>query len=145
MARILIGRVLSSLTDSVKTILRAGAKGATAEADITSSPIDSDHQALDVKVLGPVGQSLAATRTIIPATTTETLLLPVDPTRKWVHIYNNSDSILYVGFGSTPVTANNFTMMVNAQDDMDLPIMFAGEIRGLWLSSTGEVYLTVMT
>lgn len=35
--------------------LRAGAKGATAEAPVTSSPIDTDHQALDVYVRGGAG------------------------------------------------------------------------------------------
>lgn len=35
--------------------LRAGAKGATAEAPVTSSPIDADHQALDVYVRGGAG------------------------------------------------------------------------------------------
>lgn len=39
---------------TAKAIVRAGAKGATAAADVTSTSIDVDHNGLDVKVAGTV-------------------------------------------------------------------------------------------
>jgi hypothetical protein len=63
-ASLTIGRVLSTLLDSVKAVVRGGAKGATAEADVTSTSIDADHQALDVAVRSSVAIPISGTVTV---------------------------------------------------------------------------------
>jgi hypothetical protein len=59
-------QLIALLSGTGKLINRGGAKGATSAADVTSTAIDADHQALDVKVcatVAPSGVALDATLT----------------------------------------------------------------------------------
>jgi hypothetical protein len=59
-------QLIALFSGTGKLINRGGAKGATSAADVTSSAIDADHQALDVKVcatVAPSGVALDSTLT----------------------------------------------------------------------------------
>jgi len=87
--------------------------------------------------------SLVATRTSVASATVDTLLLISNSSRISAIMYNESDSPLHIGFGTTPVTLENYTIIISAQSDRELPV-FAGEIRGIWQADSGFVRITEM-
>jgi hypothetical protein len=86
-----------------------------------------------------------AVRTSVVASTTEVQLLPANPARRSVLIFNDSNDVLYIGLGSTPVTTTDFTKSVSAQALAHLPDGFVGEIRGLWSGDEGAARITEMS
>src|SRR5262245_35440615 len=103
MGRILVGRVLSSDTDSVRII------------EFSSS----------------------ATRTSVDESVDDTLLLAANPDRKGVIIQNESNSPLFVGYGTATVTAQDYTFVIPAQIPKEFAFGFTGMIRGKWQSASG--------
>lgn len=90
--------------------------------------------------------ALNATRTTIPSSASDVLIASSNPSRLNLIIYNNSDAPLYIGFGTTPVSENNFTLFVPSQADREIShFSFVGEIRGAWKTASGEAYITELT
>jgi hypothetical protein len=114
--------------------------------DVNGNPVTTiaDGDGFRLKVDARKTISLVATRTSVNAAESDTLLLASNPNRISAIMYNDSDSSLYVGFGSAPVTLENYTITISAQSDRELPV-FAGEIRGIWQSVSGAVRITEMT
>lgn len=89
----------------------------------------------------------AANRTVANASTVDTLLLPENPFRLNAFIYNASDSPMYIGFGTTPVSATSYSLQLGSQESMEIPSNFIGEVHGSWISNTptGMAFMTEMT
>jgi hypothetical protein len=96
-----------------------------------SSAIDS--------VSGPLTD---AVRTSVAASATDVQLLPANPARRAVLIFNDSNDVLYIGLGSAAVSTTDFTKSVSAQALARLPDGFVGEIRGLWSGNEGAARIT---
>lgn len=83
-----------------------------------------------------------ATRSSVASTTTDVLLLEANPSRISAIIFNDADSPLYVGFGTVPVTTEEFSMSVPAKTVAVLPVSFTGQIRGVWSITSGFARIT---
>lgn len=86
-----------------------------------------------------------AIRTNVPSAITDTLLLDPNPGRRGAFIYNDSTSVLRVGLGTAPVTANDFSFLVAADTEWTIPFGYTGELRGIWDTAIGRALLTELT
>lgn len=86
-----------------------------------------------------------AVRTFVTGSTTAILLLPDNPDRVGVIIYNDSNAPLYVGLGSQVVTSGSFTTIIGAKSERGWEYRFTGEIRGVWDSETAGAFVTELT
>ena len=89
--------------------------------------------------------STIATRTSVNSTASDTLILAANPDRLGLILYNNSNSPLHIGFGSTPASLTDFTLIISAQTIQDTFHDWCGEIRGIWEAANGVVYITELT
>ena len=85
----------------------------------------------------------AAAKTSVALSTTSVLLVPSNPDRRFVSIYNLSNRTLYLSFGAT-ASLTDFTVQVpkdvyfEGQKDG-----YTGDISGIWQSSgTGAAKIT---
>ncbi len=92
-----------------------------------------------------VDPSSTATRTTVPSSASDTLLIAANPDRKGLFIYNNSDSPLHTGLGTTPVSLSDSTLIISSRSGWSLPFNFTGEIRGIWEAATGDARITELT
>ncbi len=86
-----------------------------------------------------------AVRTFVSASMTDVLLLSGNINRTNVVIYNDSNSLLYIGFGQSPVTPDDFTTSLASYTERTVLYEFKGELRGVWQSSTGVARITEIT
>jgi len=88
-----------------------------------------------------------AIRTVVPASATDVLILAANSDRLNAVIFNFSDSAIFIGLGSAPVTSNNFTYQIASQEFVQLPQNFVGEVRAMWSSATpsGQACITELT
>lgn len=86
-----------------------------------------------------------AVRSVVNSATTDQTLFNVDTTAKMRLIYNDSNSVLYVGLGSTPTTLTDFTYPVAAATLWIVPEGFEGEVHGIWSLVNGQARLTVLS
>lgn len=92
-----------------------------------------------------VDPSTTAVRTTVDSVTSDTLLIAANPARKGLFIYNNSDSPLHVGLGTTPVSLTDGTLIISSHSGWNIPFNFTGEIRGIWEAATGDARITELT
>lgn len=89
--------------------------------------------------------SSSTNRSSVAGNTSDVLLISANSARLGLLIYNDSDSPVYIGLGSIPVTSSNFTFIIWAQESQMLPSIFIGEVRGIWQSiNTGFARITEM-
>jgi len=105
--------------------------------DVTGTAIGTvvDGASVRLKVDARKSIALNAVRTSVPASDTDILLLDSNVSRLSCIIYNESDSPLHIGFGSTPVTLEDFTLIISGQSERELPA-FSGIIRGIWQTNS---------
>lgn len=100
-------------------------------------------------ITGSVGlagvKAALAVRTSVAASTTSVVLLAANPNRKGVIIYNDSTSVLYIGYGSTAVSDSDFTVQTAAETHHNVFSGFVGEIRAMWVTAEGAARITEMT
>lgn len=84
----------------------------------------------------------AATRTSVAGAAADTPLLAANAGRKGALIYNDSNSILYIGLGATPVSDSDFTFPIAADAAWEVPPGFTGEVRGIWVDAGGFARIT---
>lgn len=78
-------------------------------------------------------QSSTGTITSVPVAIVDTILLVSNPARKGVFIYNNASSaLLYMGLSSSAVSANIFSVQLDAGGLFEIPFGYTGEIHGIW-------------
>lgn len=61
----------------------------------------------------------------------DTLILEASATRRTATIHNDSAGVLYLGLGSAPVSATDYTVAVPGGGDYELPFNFTGQVRGI--------------
>jgi hypothetical protein len=85
------------------------------------------------------------TRTSVASADVDTLLLAANSGRRGAYIYNASTAILYVGLGTTAVSASDHTWAMAAGTYWEVPANFAGQVRGIWASVNGAAKVTETT
>lgn len=93
----------------------------------------------------PQTQGSNAIRTFVSASASDVLLLSNNTNRLSVILYNDSNALLYVGFGHSPVSTDDFTLVILAHAERGFAFGFTGELRGAWETATGVVRITEMT
>jgi hypothetical protein len=81
--------------------------------------------------------STTATPTTVPAATTSTQLLAVNPSRKGAVITNTSTGTLSIQLGAV-VSAASFAVQLLTGDTYEVPFGFTGAVNGLWASVNGN-------
>jgi hypothetical protein len=84
--------------------------------------------------LGNTSSATTATTTVVPASVTAVTIAAANPERKMLMITNSSTKSLYLDFDGD-VTATAFAVEVKANIIYEMPIGFAGEIKGIWAAS----------
>ncbi len=90
-----------------------------------------------------ISSNLTIVRSSVAAAAADTLIVAANPLRKKLHIYNDSNSALYIGLGSTAVSITDFTDLVGSRGRAVFDRQDAGcEVRGRWVSATGSARIT---
>lgn len=87
---------------------------------------------------GAASAPTLTTRSQVNDTAADALLLAANGTRKGATIVNTSSANLFVGLGTTTVTALNFTVRLVQHSYYELPYNFVGQVRGIWASDPGD-------
>lgn len=84
-----------------------------------------------------------ATCTTVAGSASSVQLLAANKGRKYFAIYNDSNAVLYVKFGSTASTSS-FTvyMAANSFYESKFEEPYNGRIDGIWASATGNARVT---
>jgi hypothetical protein len=125
-----------------------GAKGLTLPAQVTSTSIDADHQALDVDVKSLVpATSSVATRTQVAGAVADTILLAANSSRRGATVFNDAagGNILYLALGNVAATTTDYTVELRGKAYYEVPYGFTGTIRGVWSIAAGFARLTELT
>ncbi len=133
-------------TDSTGTLEVTGSVSATLtnEPTIDIGKVDQGHAGLEawpVSLQGAIPVTNAELL-VIPASTTEVLLLPGNIDTKTFSIYNNSMSKLYIKFGSG-VSTSFFNFKMPPQSFYEPNIYtFSGDIYGVWDGTDGTALVS---
>lgn len=93
-----------------------------------------------------IATSSTAARTAIPSTTDEGELLASNDQRRGASLYNNSQGSLYIGLGDVPVTLDDFSYILAADTEWQVPLNFTGAVRGFWATADdGKLRITELT
>lgn len=88
-------------------------------------------------------KSFNPTQTSITSSTSNQTLLAANTTRLGLIIYNESTAVLYVKLGVTASTTS-YTWQIAAGGVLQFfgPVMYCGEIDGVWASANGFARIT---
>jgi hypothetical protein len=114
-----------------------GQKAATASTPVV---LASDQSAIPV-----VTSSATATRSDVTSVATNTTLLASNASRKGAIIFNDSTKNLFVRFGAGAATATDFTTLLRAGDNYEVPFGYTGQIQGIWSVANGAARITELT
>jgi hypothetical protein len=107
------------------------------------STVDASGALLVNGTITPISAAVA-TRTSVAAAVADTALLAADPTRLGATVYNDSTSLLYVGYGATAVSTTNYSVQVPPYWYLEIPSELAAcAIRGYWAAANGSARVTV--
>lgn len=121
---------------------------------IQDIPRNNDIRPVVILIQSPSGYRQASVEDFIrfPATSGEIfstdadvsgqLILPANETRRGAYFYNNSPSLMFVGFASG-ISSSNFTFALPPSGAYELPLnYYNGNIYGIWESATGQALVT---
>jgi hypothetical protein len=89
-------------------------------------------------------KSSTATRTDVASSASSVTIWAANTSRLGATIYNDSNKILYVKFGTTASTTD-FTVLMDAGDYYEVPFSYTGRIDGIWSGANGSARLTELT
>lgn len=86
-----------------------------------------------------------ATRSSVPAVSTDTLLLDCNTARRGAVIFNDSGGTLKIAYGTAPATAKDFTVAIGPRESHLVAFGYRGMIRGIWEKTHGAALVTELT
>lgn len=90
-----------------------------------------------------------AARSSVAGSAAAVTLIAANPGRKGLIIHNDSGATLYIGLGTTTVTASDYTYKVLGSGTYEMPLQaaspFTGQVQGIWDSATGSARITEVT
>lgn len=89
-----------------------------------------------------IARSQTAVRSVIPAGTTDRLILATGAFRRGGIIHNNSSGMLYLALGAAPASTTSFSVRLATQTTFNIPFGYTGEIRGVWSNNNGNAQVT---
>jgi hypothetical protein len=87
--------------------------------------------------LSPMGNASSATSSVtttVAASTTMVTIAQANPDRKMLSILNSSNRSLYLDFDND-VQTNAFAVEVKTNVFYEMPVGFAGEVKGIWAAT----------
>lgn len=114
----------------------------------TSTPLQRDR-AFVVRIAGTIPGTVAigelpavaqATRSQVPDSATDVLLIPADATRKTWSVFNDSTAVLYLAMGFTAASTTNYTAQLQPGGYYEPPsgaYFNQTPVRGIWASAPG--------
>ncbi len=89
--------------------------------------------------------SATPTRTSVASTTTPgTTILAANAGRLGAMVYNDSNQVLYLAFGSG-ATSTDFSVRMTAQSITEVPFSYTGVLTGVWNAANGAARVTEFT
>lgn len=82
--------------------------------------------------------STTTTRSQVADNAADVLILASNTSRKGASIQNDSSAVLYLGLGTTTVSATNYSARMVQYAYFEVPFNFTGEIRGIWASDPAD-------
>jgi len=95
-----------------------------------------------------IAQSNSSVITSVTASTSAVVLLNYNASRKSVFIYNDSTSILYLGYCPvSSLSTSTYTVQIAAQGYYEMPVepVYINVISGIWVSANGSARITEMS
>lgn len=91
--------------------------------------------------------SLTGTQTSVAASASDVVILAANGDRLGATIYNDSTVVLYVLLSNAVSSTTKYTVQIPPSGYYELPtaIMYAGVIKGIWASATGNARVTEYT
>jgi hypothetical protein len=83
-----------------------------------------------------------STSTAIAAAIVDTVILPNNPNRRGMTLYNDSNSILYLLLDNSPASTANYSLQIQAGGYYELPFGYTGSINAVWSAPDGEARIT---
>lgn len=119
---------------------RINTLGSKTSANSTPVVIASDQGAIPVTT----PTSATATRSDVTSVAASATILASNASRKGAIIYNDSNKSLYLKFGTT-ATVTDFTTLLRAGDQYEVPFGYTGRIDGIWSAANGAARVTELT
>lgn len=130
------------LNDAMKKMAAAFLSGKNADATSFALPVSGT---VAVSSGGGAAAASTATLTNVNDSNVSATLLAANSSRLGATIFNDSDQILYVKFGTT-ASSSSFTVKMAAGDYYEVPYLYTGKIDGIWAAdSTGAARITEFT
>lgn len=82
--------------------------------------------------------SATGTRTQVADTTSDGVILAANANRRGATIFNDSSATLFLGLGTTAVTATNYSVKLLSGAYYEVPYNFTGQVRGLWATDPND-------
>ena len=98
--------------------------------------------------LVPVTESRPATATAsnVSSSASSVTILASNSSRKGAMLYNDSNSKLYLLFGSGTASTTNYTVQLASGTYYEVPFpCFTGQLTGIWASANGAARVTELT
>jgi hypothetical protein len=93
-----------------------------------------------------LGSSSTGTHTQVNSAATDTLLLASNTARLGATLLNDDENDLFVGLGTTTVSATVHTVRLRRYDYYEVPFGYDGQIRGIWAADgSGACRITELT
>jgi hypothetical protein len=89
-----------------------------------------------------IAPATTATRSSVASSASDVLLLAANAKRVGATFYNQSTQILYLALGTVAASATSYTKQIAADGYFEIPVNYAGEIRGIWASANGNARIT---
>jgi hypothetical protein len=86
-----------------------------------------------------------ANRSTVEAVKTSTVLLAANTARRGATIFNDSTATLYVEFGDTANTTNNYVVPLDSKAYYEVPFAYTGVISGIWSAVNGNAQIYELT
>ena len=130
---------------SVTTIVSSApdVSGVTVGIDPSVHPQGPGVSATALRVLEAKPQT--GTQTSVASSASDTTVLAANANRIGCTVYNDSTAILYLLLAVGTSTNTNYTVQVAAGGYYEAPYGYAGIIKGLWASATGNARITEIT
>jgi hypothetical protein len=90
--------------------------------------------------------SSTANRTSVTSAITDAVVLAANASRRGFTIYNESTSVMRIGFGTVATSATSYSVQIPANSSYvgDVPL-YTGQIRGHWVTANGAARVTEFT
>ncbi len=107
-------------------------------------PMGTTTQPVSGQVTSSPQKSSTSVLSNVSASASSVTLLSANSNRLGFTIYNDSNNLLYVKFGTT-ASATSFTVRMRSQEYFECPFSYIGRVDGIWNGTNGAARITELT